>query len=277
MVDVVLIQTDMKELDAFEIARSVRLNKKIHLIPLIFVCNQEKCENLVQKAIKSGVTDVFYNPFIESVLIHKVQIYHDMIRNQRELENQIIKLKELNQQNLEMQKQIEKIASVDYLTEIANRRILDQELMKEYNFALQNQTPICLLMMDLDNFKMYNDYYGHQKGDKALQKIAKASKNTIKNEEGIVGRYGGEEFLFILKNCGVEKANKTAKKIIQNIEKLILKHNPLCDTELLTVSIGIISCIPTKNMTITKLIAGADEALYEAKRLGKNRSMLYKQ
>jgi diguanylate cyclase (GGDEF)-like protein len=276
IVDVVLMHTDMKDLDVYDTAKLIRSNSQISHIPLIFITNQEESNVFLLKSYNSGATDVFCKPFVNDILIHKITTYHEMISNLRELENQVDVLTKLNDQNFAMRKQIEEIASIDYLTEIANRRVIDRELSNEYIIALQDKKPLALLMMDLDNFKMYNDYFGHQKGDKALRQIAKASKKVVNKTGDFVGRYGGEEFLFILTDCDEEQACVIANKIVQEINDLNIKHSPICERENITVSIGAVSCIPTSKVSAGKLITFADEALYDAKRQGKNRCFLKK-
>ena len=90
-------------------------------------------------------------------------------------------------------------------------------------------------MMDLDNFKMYNDYFGHQRGDRALRAIAKATKKATKDNDALIGRYGGEEFLIVVKNSDNETTKKIANKILESINKLAIKHSPVCENEYLTV------------------------------------------
>jgi len=276
IVDVVLMHTDMKDLDIYDTAKLIRSNNKISHIPLIFITDQEENKDFLLKSYKSGATDFIYKPFVNDILIHKISIYHEMISNLRELENQVDILTKLNDQNFAMRKQIEEIASIDYLTEIANRRVIDRELSNEYIIALQDKKPLGLLMMDLDNFKMYNDYFGHQKGDKALRQIAKASKKVVRKTNDFVGRYGGEEFLFILTDCNEEQTCVISNKIVEEINNLNIKHSPICERGNLTVSIGAVSCIPTSKISAGKLISFADEALYDAKRQGKNRVLLKK-
>lgn len=274
IIDVVLMQIDMVDLDVYETAKIVRSNIKISHMPLIFMADEAEDKALTIKAFKSGATDIFFRPYINDTLIHKLAVYHEMISNTRKLEDQVKVLTKLNEQNLNMRKQIEEIASIDYLTEVANRRIIDRELSNEYILALQDKKPIALLMMDLDNFKMYNDYFGHQKGDRALRRIAKASKKVMSKTGDFVGRYGGEEFLFILKNCNIELACEISNRIVKTIDNLNILHSPICTGKNLTVSIGVVSCIPTSKTSASKLISFADEALYDAKNQGRNRYVL---
>ena len=270
IIDIVLIQRHMTNLDGCDVLKMIKDNSKISHTPVIFISDLDDSVESSIKAYNCGAFDVVYKPFSKEILLHKIRMLYEFSSTRRELEEQIKVLTKLNEQNLEMRKQIEQIASIDYLTEVANRRIIDRELSKEYINSLQDGKPLALLMMDLDNFKMYNDYYGHQRGDRALRDIAKESKKAIKNHPGLIGRYGGEEFLIVLSDADKHVAEAVASKIIKNIDSLNIKHSTVCERNNLTVSIGIVSLIPNNKISIGKIINMADEALYDAKSQGKN-------
>jgi len=275
-IDTVLMEANLKDLNGFNTSKLIRSNPKISHIPVILLSDEKESKEYILQAYDYGAFEIEFRPFTEEVLLHKINIFHEMIYTRRELEEQVKVLTKLNEQNFEMRKQIEKIASIDYLTEVANRRGLDRELSNEYILALQDKKYLSLLMMDLDNFKKYNDYFGHQRGDRALRAIAKATKKATKDNDALIGRYGGEEFLIVIKNSDNASTKKIANKILESINKLAIKHSPVCENEYLTVSIGAVSAIPSRNTSVGKLISFADEALYEAKNQGKNRYVIKK-
>jgi len=161
----------------------------------------------------------------------------------------------------------------DQLTGIPNRRSFDNRLDLEWNRAIREKVPISILIIDVDKFKNYNDHFGHQQGDIALQTVAKNIRQSIKRSIDFAARWGGEEFVVLLPVTDSSGALKVAEKIRIAIEKTIIA----CDDEAgkqITVSIGASTHIPLKEDTITDLINKADNALYKAKESGRNRVVL---
>ena len=158
----------------------------------------------------------------------------------------------------------------DQLTGIPNRRSFDNRLDLEWNRAAREKAPISILIIDVDKFKNYNDTFGHQQGDVALQTVAKSIKQSIKRSIDFVARWGGEEFVVLLPVTDSGGALKVAEKIRVAIENVIIP----CDDEKgkkITISIGASSNIPLKDDTISDFISKADNALYKAKEFGRNR------
>ncbi len=271
IVDIVLLNQNLNDMNGCELTQLVKDNPRTKHIPIIFITDEVSSVNRMIDFYKCGAFDFFSKPISKEVINHRVNMLYEISSSKRDLEDQIKVLKELNQRNIEMKQQVEKMASIDYLTEIANRRALDATLSKEYVSALQEKRPLTLLMMDLDNFKMYNDYFGHQKGDRALRSIAKTSKRIINQANGLIGRYGGEEFLAVINDSNEQKAISVANSILEEIHRLEIEHSPVSQSKYLTLSIGLVSLIPNNEITIGKMISLADEALYDAKNLGKNR------
>lgn len=158
----------------------------------------------------------------------------------------------------------------DPLTKIANRRAFDRGLEQEWNRAQRNQSPLSLILADVDYFKLYNDYYGHCAGDECLRKIANGIQVVLKRSTDIVARYGGEEFAIILPNTEREGAKKVAELIQLEIQKLQLHHPQSRVSELVTLSLGISTIIPQQIDSLAAFIKATDTALYQAKELGRN-------
>jgi diguanylate cyclase (GGDEF)-like protein len=269
-IHIVLLDIQMPDMDGFEVASFIRNNPKTNKIPIIFITAASQTDHLDLEGYESGAIDIIYKPINQVVLKQKVQTLVEFIRIQQVLEEKVNELTILNEENQKMQEHIERLASIDYLTQTMNRRVLDESYERFYKDAKRNQTPISLLMIDLDNFKDYNDYYGHQKGDEALKIVAKVLKNTIKRPLDTVGRYGGEEFMIILPETDEDGAKLVASKILSNIKKEKVKHAPSINREVLTLSIGIASAVPTKEINKEDLIECADKKLYEAKDAGRD-------
>jgi diguanylate cyclase (GGDEF)-like protein/PAS domain S-box-containing protein len=176
-------------------------------------------------------------------------------------------LAELSTANLEL----ETLSLTDPLTLIPNRRAYDQHLLRETANARRSGDHLSILMIDIDNFKSFNDNYGHHKGDIALARVAQAISTSLPRATDFVARYGGEEFVVILAQTDKQGAINVANHILAEIVKQEIKHDYSKVSEVLTVSIGIYS---TCN-DYEELIERADEALYLAKANGKNRFEVY--
>lgn len=175
-----------------------------------------------------------------------------------------LKLQEVNEE-------LERLANLDGLTQIANRRLFDAVLAKEWKRCAREQFPLSLILIDIDYFKDYNDYYGHQMGDTCLIQVAQTIEQVIRRPMDLVARYGGEEFGVILPNTDLEGAIQVAEMIRQAIKQLNIFHAASKISDYLTLSLGIASQIPSPKTLPDELITQADRALYRAKNQGRNR------
>ncbi|KQX01470.1 diguanylate cyclase [Massilia sp. Root418] len=167
---------------------------------------------------------------------------------------------------------LEQLATRDGLTGLANRRCFDGTLHAEWQRALRQQQPLSLLMVDVDNFKQYNDAYGHLGGDECLKRIATAVASEMRAND-LVARYGGEEFAVILPNQSLKGAAIVAERIRCRVEQLQLP-NLGAGKQFVTVSIGAATALPAPENETSQLVATADAALYRAKHMGRNRISL---
>ena len=160
----------------------------------------------------------------------------------------------------------------DGLTGIANRRHFDVAMEKEHRRAKRGGLPLSLLMIDIDNFKAYNDHYGHQKGDQCLIQVSAALAAILKRPGDLMARYGGEEFAIILPETDVDQATLMADALRLRASELAIPHErSSSELRLVTVSIGIATQLSGQPVEIAALIGAADRALYQAKRSGRNR------
>ncbi|WP_141294105.1 diguanylate cyclase domain-containing protein [Planktothrix agardhii] len=180
---------------------------------------------------------------------------------------------ELHQQLQLANQQLQNLAMVDQLTQIANRRCFDEILNQEWHRLVREKRPLSLLLCDIDYFKQYNDTYGHPQGDICLQQVAQALQQGVQRSIDLVARYGGEEFVVILPHTDQEGALEVAQKIQDVLEQFNLPHRSSNVADRVTMSIGICSLIPTVERFPLDLINAADHALYQAKTLGRNRTV----
>ena len=183
------------------------------------------------------------------IAIQQAQLYH--------------RLEQLNQE-------LEKIAYIDSLTGVYNRRHFEGKLQQEWKRLARDRASMSIIMLDVDYFKLYNDTYGHQQGDKCLQQVAQTISAAVKRSGDFVSRYGGEEFVVVLPNTPIEGALQVAENIRTKIETLEIPHQASAVSKWVTGSLGIaaLNCSNQSNPEI--LIQAADIALYNAKTSGRN-------
>jgi len=167
--------------------------------------------------------------------------------------------------------ELERLTTLDGLTQVANRRCFDQYLAQEWRRLMRDQQPIALIMCDVDYFKRYNDSYGHQAGDDCLRTVAITMQQAVKRPADLVARYGGEEFAVILPNTELSGAIAIAQTIRAAVNHLNLTHETSEIGNRLTLSLGVSSMIPGQAGSPEALIAAADRALYIAKQQGRDR------
>lgn len=168
-------------------------------------------------------------------------------------------------------KKLELLSFKDGLTNIANRRMFDMTLEKEWQRAQRKQTPLSLIMIDIDFFKQYNDFYGHQQGDECLKIIAKLLRKVSKRSMDLASRYGGEEFVLLLPEVSQEKVALLAEKCLSVVREEKIPHEKSRISDVVTVSAGVCTVIPAIDSPSSQLIECADELLYKAKKSGRNR------
>ncbi|MEH1766041.1 diguanylate cyclase domain-containing protein [Nostoc sp.] len=166
---------------------------------------------------------------------------------------------------------LEQLANVDGLTQVANRRCFNGRLQAEWKRLAREQQPLSLILFDVDKFKLYNDYYGHLAGDDCLIRIAQTVQQTVHHPADLVARYGGEEFSVLLPKTDLAGAIQVAQSIQQVIHAQAIPHAKSDVKNIVTLSLGITSLIPTWDVKPDTLIALADRAMYNAKQEGRDR------
>ena len=159
----------------------------------------------------------------------------------------------------------------DDLTQIPNRRYFNLYIHQEWLRSQRENRPLSLLLCDLDDFKFYNDYYGHQKGDLCLQQVAQVLSSSLQRPADLLFRYGGEEFAIVLPNTDLDGAQAVAQHLISSVLQSKISHPASSVEAYLTISLGVTTVIPGKGLRIEDLIKAADIALYQAKETGRNR------
>lgn len=165
--------------------------------------------------------------------------------------------------------ELERISMVDGLTNIANRRSFDLSFQKAWRVSKREGQPLALIMIDIDNFKVFNDTYGHLAGDQCLKSVARVIEKTTKRADDFVARFGGEEFVVLLPRTNEDGATLIAEEIRVRVENMGIKNERL--STVMTVSLGVSATIPNENLDPNNLINAADRAMYQAKTEGRNK------
>ena len=255
---------------------------RIQLIPDISQANLSKChlELLKQFQVKANlVLPIFQGDKLWGLLIAQNcatprQWQESEVNFLSQLATQVgiaTKQSQLYQQLKAVNQELHQIATVDSLTQVANRRKFDDYLTQEWRRMARKQLPLSLILCDIDFFKLYNDNYGHQGGDECLKKVASIIRQSVKRSGDLVARYGGEEFAVILPNIDLKGAILVAENIRYNLYNFKINHSYSQVSDRVTMSIGISSCIPCYECSPDFLISAADRALYQAKETGRDR------
>lgn len=262
--ELVLLDISMPEMDGFQVSREIR-SQYPDWVPIIFLSSHDE-PTMIAKAIEAGGDDYLTKPVDKLVLNSKLIAMQRIAFMRRELDAKTAQLAKLNQE-------LELLASEDGLTKIKNRRFIDNKISELISIHGRHQLPMSLILLDVDNFKLYNDNYGHIEGDKCLIALADMLQKLFTRSDETVGRYGGEEFVVLLGHTDAEQALIEAKRIHKALDALKLKHEYSAAAQIVTVSQGVLSLTPKGFESIDELYKLADNALYEAKKQGKNNYM----
>lgn len=179
-------------------------------------------------------------------------------------------LQDLNFQLLDKEQELLQLAQRDGLTQLANRRAFDEQLQLEWRRCLREQLPLSVLLIDIDQFKRYNDHYGHLAGDTCLKAVAGAMARCIHRPFDLLARYGGEEFVVLLPSTPADGAEAMAQELRRVVQDLSIVHAMAETAPCVTISVGIKTLVPDETQTLTAFIHAADMALYQAKLRGRN-------
>lgn len=246
--DIILLDIIMPDIDGFEVCRRLKDNERTRAIPVIFITSLDQ-EDDEAKGLTLGAVDYIKKPFHMAIVKARIR-NHIALKKARDL--------------------LEEQAFIDSLTTIPNRRRFDEVLKKEWHKACAKQTPISMILMDIDYFKNYNDNYGHQQGDECLIQIGHILRRMLKKKHGFVARYGGEEFAMILPKISEEDVFERAEMVRRAVLMQHIPHKYSSISEYITVSLGVAQINPEDESHPDRLLSLADNALYRAKEQGRN-------
>ena len=247
--DLILLDVIMPEMDGYEVCRQLKAGDATKNIPIIFVTAKNEAAD-EEYGLNLGAVDYITKPFHLAIIRARVK-NHLSLKQKTDL--------------------LESLAQLDGLTDIPNRRRLEITLVTEWRRACRSQTPISIVMLDIDHFKVYNDHYGHGAGDVCLKAVVQALRSMLSRPADMIARYGGEEFAVVLPGTDFVGANAVAENFRQAVYFLSLPHEHSSVLDQVTISVGFASISVPTDDSYADLLAAADKMLYQAKNTGRNR------
>lgn len=260
--DLILLDVQMPGIDGFETCARLKTNSHTQEIPIIFITASADVSNKV-KGLSVGAVDYITKPFQYEEVLARVKVHLELRLLTRRVQEQAVALQVMNQELM-------RLANLDGLTEVANRRRFDEYLEQEWLRLMRERNYLSLILCDIDYFKLYNDCYGHQAGDVCLKRVAQIIASSIQRPADFVARYGGEEFAVILPNTPPEGACQVAESIRRRVKELLIPHAPAQVSPFVSISLGVSSEIPMQELEAQSLVTYADKALYIAKANGRD-------
>lgn len=251
------------------IVKSFRVESDFEDKPILFLSPKANT-SLMQACFGAGVNDYLRFPFDEAEFICRVEALRKLGKELRARSAREKDLREINFLLKALNRELNRLSQVDALTNLPNRRFFQESFEREHKRALREESYISVLMIDIDYFKLYNDHYGHLAGDECLQQVANALRSSLRRPGDLVARYGGEEFVVLLPQTSPVGAQVVGERLRRCIWELGIEHEKSPSPGVLSISLGLVSQVPTKSSRVLDLLTEADEALYQAKEAGRN-------
>ncbi|MBK6649164.1 MAG: diguanylate cyclase [Betaproteobacteria bacterium] len=261
--DLILLDVILPGADGYFVARQIRELEAGQWTPIIFLSAKDGDADLWQ-GIEAGGDDYLVKPVSTVVLTAK-------LRAMQRLRSMGRRNQEISEELRVVNAQLRHLCQTDELTGLSNRRGFDEFLLQELRSAQRDKTPLTLILCDVDYFKLFNDTLGHVQGDACLQRIGAILRSLCLRPRDQAARYGGEEFALVLPHTPKSGAMTYARGLQAVLRQVAIAHPGSPFDSKLTLSGGITTCIPDASATCESLILRADEALYAAKALGRNR------
>lgn len=272
--ELIIIDTGMRD-RALEFVKKLDSSIVYQDIPILAIAEGSRQERM-SAAFAYGAHDFLSKPIATYELKSRVR---SCLKLKYEIDRRQAREKELieaTHQLSDLNQILSKLSLIDSLTGIPNRRCFDDTLGQEWRRAQRHGGELTVIMIDIDHFKLYNDHYGHQMGDRALTTVARSIQDELRRPGDLLSRYGGEEFSIILPNTNAHQAESLCRKITQAVERAQIPHEKSKTSDYVTISMGVSSADPGQFSGDQKqLIEQADIALYESKQNGRNRYTVF--
>jgi len=278
--DLILLDIRMSNMNGYEVCKQLKADMRTRDIPVIFISSLDQTEDKV-KAFTFGGVDYITKPFRAEEVLARVKTHLEMYSLQQQLSAANLQLQTSNdrlraeiEKRAQVEAALEELATTDALTNLYNRRHFFKLAEQELTRAKRYQLHFSLLLIDLDNFKAVNDNLGHLYGDRVLQVVAKCISENSRDVD-ISGRYGGDEFVILLPETQPSFAQVFAERLCQVTRAQLAELEEM--TISVTLSVGIANTSWDKNLTFDTLLDRADQALYEAKRAGRDQVAIWRE
>jgi two-component system chemotaxis family response regulator WspR len=267
---VILQDLVMPGIDGLTLVKEYRANPAIRDVPIIVLSTKEE-PVIKSAAFAAGANDYLVKLPDRIELLARIRYHSRSYINLLQRDEAYRALRQSQQQLLEANLELHRLSHCDGLTGLSNRRYLDEYLSAEWGRGARDRSELSMLMIDVDNFKLYNDTYGHVAGDEVLKRIASTVEGCVGRSGDLAARFGGEEFAVVLPGTPIAGVRMLAETIRREVEALQLPHANSSTYQYVTISIGGAATVPVHEVAMTSLIEAADLALYRAKHDGKNR------
>lgn len=261
---IVITDWVMPEMDGFEFCQAIRRKEFENYVYIILLTAKDSKDDIIA-GLQAGADDYLIKPVDPAELAARVNTAKRVLSLESSLRTR-------NKEIALLTLTVSMLSITDPLTQTYNRRYLNDLLPQILREAFEENRQLSIIICDIDHFKYVNDAYGHLAGDYVLKEFSKCIKSDIRQGEDWMVRYGGEEFLIVLPDAGIEYAKEVAERHRRNVENAVIIHE---DTQIkITSSFGVASVRPTeegRQVNADSLIAAADKCLYEAKEKGRNR------
>ncbi|QYJ77461.1 GGDEF domain-containing response regulator [Shewanella acanthi] len=250
--NLILLDVELPDMNGLEVCTKLKSNHETKGIPVLFITSNIET-GFEEKVFDAGASDYIVKPLKPRVVAARVQTH---LAYHRAME------------------QLNKLAHTDSLSNLANRLTFDEQLDLEFRRAKRQHEPLTLVLIDIDEFKKYNDHFGHLAGDECIRNIGHILSSITKRPADLAARYGGEEFALILPNTQAPGVKVILKELINRVEQSSIHHAPNAMHSVVTISAGYTTLAAEEceqNLTATDLLQAADKALYISKHNGRNR------
>ena len=271
---VILQDLVMPATDGLSLVRAYRSRPLTENTPVIVLSTREEAKTK-SDAFAAGANDYLVKLPDRIELIARIRYHTRAYVSQLQRDEAYRALRESQRQLMEANLELQRLMNIDGLTELNNRRRFDEYAQSEWRRAVREGSPFSILILDVDDFKRYNDTQGHIAGDGVLKHVAAAIQSSCNRPADLPARFGGEEFALVLPGTAAAGARHVGNQILAAIEKLKIAHPASSTGATLTLSVGGVATVPTSSSSLLEFIMRADKALYEAKCLGKNRVVVH--
>ncbi len=268
-IDLILMDVVMPDINGLEACRLINNYPHLKDIPIIIVTAKDDRESL-EEAFQAGAIDYLVKPPDEIEMRARIRSALSLKTERDRRKAKERDLLELTQKLAGANQMLRRLSVIDPLTNTANRRYFDEVLDQEWKRARREKQNLSLLMVDIDLFKSFNDLLGHLAGDDCLKRVAQILNSCLHRPGDLVARYGGEEFGVVLPNTNFEGAREMAENMRQSVAEQLIAHPGPESEEMVTVSLGFSTVVPSLGLEPKDLVAAADKALYRAKENGRN-------